>query len=99
MEDDFEKTLLALKAFQHNAMLGNRCRIVNCFEVILAIYFLNPGHIEEMWNNAEGETDSSSLTTSTVAVTSWPANFVVPKECRNELRFNPESKRLSFAGV
>jgi hypothetical protein len=98
MDDDFGKTWLVLKAFQYNAQLGNRHRIIDSFEVILAIYFLNPDHIEEIWNNAEGYPPPSSLTESTVAVSSWPANFSVPKECQNEFRFDPENKQLIFEG-
>lgn len=99
MDNDFEKSLLALKAFQYNALLGEHSRIINCFEVLLAIYFLNPAHIEEMWNNSEGEPPASALLTSTVSITSWPKSFVIPKDCRSALRFDPQSHELIFEGV
>jgi hypothetical protein len=97
-DDDFEKTWLVLKAFQYNAQLGNRNRIINSFEVILAIYFLNPEYIEEMWNNAGEQPPSLSLTESALTVSSWPANFVAPKECLNRFRFNSDDNQIIFEG-
>lgn len=49
IEDDFDKTLTVLEAFEFSNRLGNRYRIINCFEVAVAIYFLNPTHIRKIW--------------------------------------------------
>lgn len=44
-------TLQALQAFQLGEALEHRHRIINCFEVALAIYFLDAGIIEELWTD------------------------------------------------
>jgi len=46
-----EHALQALQAFQLGEAPEHRYQIINCFEVALAIYFLDAGVIEELWND------------------------------------------------
>ena len=51
LDKDEEKTLRVLKTFQYSKL--NRFSMVNCFEIALAIYFLDADVIENLWNRAE----------------------------------------------
>jgi energy-coupling factor transporter ATP-binding protein EcfA2 len=93
-ENDKEKVLQILKAFQYSKTSG--FLIKSCFEVALAIYFLSPDIIQALWDESKGEDRPESNVESVVFVNSWPQNFTVdepikarfwPSENHNEIRF------------
>jgi len=102
-KNDQEKILLVLKAFNYCCSLGYRYRIINCFEVALAIYFLDPEIIEELWQKTEdwekakGCSAPTSWTTSVAVSPSWPPYFVIPAECVG--KFEGQGQKISFRGV
>lgn len=60
-----EHTLLALKAFQYSKARENRFLVINCFEVALALYFLDPEIVEQLWRDS-GEMGDRDYTVTTV---------------------------------
>jgi len=58
-----------LKAFQFSKHPDNRFLIVNCFEAAIAIYFLDPNIINELWTNAE------ACNFNMVYVEDWPKHL------------------------
>jgi len=93
LRDDPERVLMVLKAFQY----GNGI-LINCFEVALAIYFLDPDMIEDLWRGAQGKRFPASWSVSAVAVESWPKAYVVPAQCEG-FRFDEWSGHIVFEGV
>jgi hypothetical protein len=53
---DEESTLAVLKAFQLSRAPENRYLIINCFEAAVAIYFLSPQVVREIWARADRAT-------------------------------------------
>jgi hypothetical protein len=97
VDEDEEKTLIVLKAFQFSKAPENRYLLINCFETALAIYFLNPAIIEKLWRDAEGKDYPATWANSSVMMPTWPVNFVVPENCRRRLQF--DGSEISFEGV
>lgn len=97
MEDDRESVLTVLKAFQSSETFGNCHHLINCFETALAIYFLNAEVIQQLWDEAAKELPQESCVESLVNVQSWPKEFEVPDECKENFWF--DSGRIAFKGV
>lgn len=97
IEGDSERVLTVLKAFQYSKSIENRYYVINCFEVALATYFLNPETIEALWQQSEGEAWRDSALENSVAVSSWPKGFEVPQECRGS--FWQIDDKIFFRGV
>jgi hypothetical protein len=99
IEGDPERTLLALKAFQLSKAPENRYLIINCFEVALAIYFLDPGVIQHIWRSASGQIDEDGVAISSADAAGWPAARPIPDEIGERLTFDPSQGRVVFQGV
>ncbi|MGA2402539.1 MAG: hypothetical protein ABSG91_12675 [Syntrophobacteraceae bacterium] len=80
IEDDPEKTLSVLKAFQFSEAPENRFRIINCFELLLAVYFLNPSIIRAIWDRSNDH-PFPQFATAVEEVSSWPNQFDIPGNC------------------
>jgi hypothetical protein len=91
-----EKTLTVLRALQFSETTKNRYHVVNCFEVALAIYFLDAQIVKGLWDKYVNAPPPDSCVESVVYVTSWPA-FKAPKECEGV--FCHFDQRISFRGV
>jgi hypothetical protein len=52
---DPESTLGVLEAFQYSRAAGNRYLIINCFEAAIALYFLDPRVIKDLWAREPGQ--------------------------------------------
>jgi len=98
-DDDPESVLGVLKAFQYARGSEVRFLLVNCFEVALAIYFLNPEIIVEFWNKAEGIKYPDSWSINKVRVESWPKDYIIPAECQGRFRLDEASSEIVFEGV
>ncbi|HEY0079448.1 MAG TPA: hypothetical protein VGB73_12615 [Pyrinomonadaceae bacterium] len=98
-EDDDESTLLVLKALQFSGDLNMRYRIVNCFEAALAIYFLNPNKIRELWMRDEDAPRPVFWCVSEVETQTWPEKFDAYKICGERFRFDALRRRIVFEGV
>lgn len=98
-KDDPESVLCVLKAFQYAKGSEVRFLLVNCFEVALAIYFLDPDIIEDLWNKAEGKPYPTSWSISTVTVESWPKDYIVPIKFRDRFRLDRAAGEIVFEGV
>jgi len=94
-ENDKEKVLRVLKAFQYGRMNG--FLIINCFETALAIYFLDPDIIQSLWNDSVEKPYPNSAVESIVEVGSWPRNFTVKEKCGSRFWF--DATRIGFKGV
>ena len=97
MYDDKECVLNVLKAFQYSRARENGWLVVNCFETVLAIYFLSPDIIEDLWREAESQPLPISSVESTVTTESSFEQFKIPEELRG--RFEARENVISFAGV
>lgn len=98
-EADPERTLLALKAFQLSKAPENRYLIINSFEVALAIYFLDPEVIQQIWDASQDQVEPDAVSVSSAFAGSWPADRSLPEEIGNRLTFDPSQGRLVFQGV
>jgi hypothetical protein len=96
---DLESTLKVLKAFQYSKAPENRYLIINCFEVALAIYFLDGDTIEQIWTSSGSGSEEESYTLSTVPMDDWPSEWGAPKSLRERLSFDPLSKSLKLQGL
>ncbi|NTU43042.1 MAG: hypothetical protein HGA78_08315 [Nitrospirales bacterium] len=86
-DKDKEKILTVLKAFQFSEAPENRFGIVNCFEVALAIYFLDAAIIQDLWRTCDGRHRAETPTVNSATVQSWPDDFVTPTECKYSFKF------------
>ena len=96
---DEEKTLLVLKAFQYSGEFGARHRIVNCFEVALAVYFLDPEVVAKLWADSDGRPVPASWSFNEVSVESWPEEFDARPVCGDSFAYDAAYGRISFSGV
>ncbi len=94
---DRERVLTVLKAFQFSKAPENGYRVINCFEVAIVIYFLDPVTIEGLWRESEAEPPPASHVWSSTTVAFWPRDFEVPEECQGRLAVN--AGRIGFRGV
>ncbi len=94
-EDNKEKVLRVLKAFQYCKTSG--FLIKNCFELAIAIYFLNPQTINSLWEDAKSEPETN--VESIVLVKSWPQNFTVNDPCKTRFWINRDRNIIGFYGV
>jgi len=91
-----ERVLRVLKAFQYSKM--NRFIIINCFETALAIYFIDPKIIKDLWKDSEkGDDDPEFTVESIVDVDFWPERYVIPESCIERFWF--EKARIGYKGV
>jgi hypothetical protein len=97
LENDREKTLTVLKAFQYSKAPENSFWVINCFEVALAIYFLDPDIIQELWDKSAQKTIPMFSIEGVVQVHSWPKGFEVPEECKDSFEF--DGQRIIFKGL
>lgn len=98
MRDDEESTLLVLKSFQYSRALGGRYLFINCFEVALAVYFLNPSIIGRLWAKSAAGSRPESWLRSEVPVNSWPG-YLLSKDCGGKFTYDWERQRIAFEGV
>ncbi len=96
-QNDSEKVLTVLKAFQYSKAPENCWWVINCFETALAIYFLDPETIKYLWNASAKEPQPNSSIESIVPISSWPKSFKVPKECKGG--FVLDAEKIMFKGV
>jgi hypothetical protein len=54
-EHDPESTLAVLEAFQYSRAAENRYLVINCLEAAIAVYFLDPGVIKDLWAREPGQ--------------------------------------------
>jgi hypothetical protein len=92
-----EKILTVLKALQFSETAKNRYHVVNCFEVALAIYFLNARIVQDLWDEFANQPPPDSCVESVVDVKSWPETFQIPENCEGV--FFPFAQKISFRGV
>lgn len=94
---DEERTLRVLKAFQFSKAPENGFRVINCFEVAIAIYFLDPDVITMLWQRAEHEELPASHVQSSVGVATWPDSLTMPSQCEGRCEYR--GGKLLFRGV
>jgi hypothetical protein len=89
--------LKVLKAFQYSKAPENCWWVINCFEAALAIYFLDRGIIEKLWEDSKGDlVPASYLDSSVPAVWTLPESDV-PDVCKGS--FTSDGKQITFRGV
>lgn len=98
-EEDPEATLLVLKAFQTSGDFGARYALINNFEAALALYFLRPEIVREIWDASEGAAVPHAWSISDVRIGSWPERFAVPPACEGRLHAESRTGRLVFLGA
>jgi len=82
-----------LKAFQFSKHPDNRFLIINCFEAAIAIYFLNPDFIKELWQYPE------SCNYSMVYIDEdWPKDLYSPPICSGKFKYNDINKLITYDG-
>jgi hypothetical protein len=82
VDDNSENVLAVLKAFQFSEAPENRYEIINCFELLLAVYFLDPSTIEKIWDWS-AEQPSLGSATAIEQVKLCPTQFKIPADCLN----------------
>lgn len=96
-ENAKDKVLTVLKSLQFSKSATNRYHVVNCFEVALAMYFINAQVIKELWGEFVDQPPPDSCVESVVNIKSWPETFKTPKECEGV--FFHFDQRIVFKGV
>lgn len=96
-QNDREKVLRVLKAFQYSKTSG--FLIKNCFEVALAIYFLNPKIIQSLWRESKKEPAPETNVESIALVKSWPQNFTTDEPCKTRFDISEDRSEIDFRGV
>lgn len=88
VDNDKEKTLNILRAFEFSKSPDNRYLIINAFEAAIAIEFLNKEIIQEVLNNPD------LYTFNLEPVDSWPDKIQTDQLC-----YNSSDKELTYTGV
>jgi energy-coupling factor transporter ATP-binding protein EcfA2 len=99
VDNDYEKTLLVLKAFQHSQWPETYYPPINCFEACLAIYFLDPNIIQELWEKAKMNAGLVSWPVNTIVAQSWPEHLIVEKGLGDFFSYDKASNEVHFRGV
>lgn len=95
---DKEKTLRVLKAFQFSKK--NHLLIKNCFELALAIYFLDPGLINELWTESERYSIQVSDVESVVELNrGWPESIVIAQHIKKRFWCSDNRRAIYYYGV
>jgi len=94
-----EHILRVLKAFQFSKAPENGYRVINCFEVALATYFLDALIIEDLWKGSQDQPQPKSHVRSTVKLDGKVAEFEIPEALHNRLEFSEANHEISFRGV
>lgn len=95
---DEEKTLRVLKAFQFSQK--NRLLIKNCFEVALAIYFLDPVLINKLWTESDGYSLPDSDVESAIELNQdWPASILIDDHVKKRFRCSDDHRTIYYDGV
>jgi hypothetical protein len=95
IENNEDKTVMILKAFQFSKAPENRYLIINCFETAIAIHFLDKNIIQKVLKNSE-EYDYSM-----VPVEDWPGpeKIEVPPEWKEKFRYDSDDKQIIYEGI
>ena len=97
-KDNFENTLIVLKAIQYCVIPNDLHPIVDAFEVALVIYFLNDETIKEIWKESYGKELPEFPYINKVDL--YPGiDIDVPKEFQDQLKIDHINKKLIFEGV
>lgn len=92
-----EKILTILKAFQYSKNPKKRLLIINCFEVAIAIYFLDSEIIKSLWEESEQrQPPSDSSFESTIESNDDTYKF---KPTALKKRFFIKNKTITFIGL
>jgi hypothetical protein len=95
---DVERTLRVLKAFQYSKT--NKFMVIDCFEAILAIYYLDIEVIEGLWKSSlQIKDQDDSILESRVAYKNWPADFRKKNDEKCKTRFWYTETEIGFKGV
>jgi hypothetical protein len=98
---DREKTLRVLKAFQYSRQ--QELLIKNCFEVTIAIYFLDADIIKSLWaESAQYPLPDSVVETIINMSIRWPDEFESKIEscrCHSRFKVSSDRKEIRFDGV
>lgn len=95
--NDEESILTVLKSFQFSKAIDIHYDVVNCFEAVIAIYYLSPNVIQSLWDNSEKHEIPISSIESIVKCEDFPTNFYIPHELAH--CFHVESGKLLYMGV
>jgi hypothetical protein len=90
VNDDKQKTVAVLKAFQFSEAPANRFSIINGFETAIAINFLNKDIVREVLKLKRPKSYDSSM----ALVDDWPSRTLIPN-----LKYDKNDKRLTYDGV
>ena len=93
MENDRDKILTILKAFQFSKMPEHRYLIINCFEAAIAIAFLNKNILQEILNKPE------FFQYSMIPVKDWPENIEVLSGSKGKIRYDRDRKEITYEGI
>jgi hypothetical protein len=92
-DGDPRKTLAILRAFQFSKGAPNRYLIINGFETAVAISFLDKDIVREVLR------DPDAFDFSIEPVDEWPAQLVLPENCRGRVRYEAGARELVCEGV
>ena len=98
-EKNLENILGVLKAFQYSKAPENRWIIINCFEVAVAIYFLDKDIIEKIWQDSKEKLVPELVRVCTVPVKDWSPTFEIPKDCKDSFKYDETELKIIFSGL
>jgi hypothetical protein len=92
LKNDEESVIAVLRAFEFQKAPENRFYIINAFEALIAIYFLN----KDMVNSVLARPDIYDF--SIVPVSNWPSWFNIPAICDGRFLYDEQHKSICYYG-
>jgi len=93
IDGDAESLVKVLKAFQFGKSPNRNYLIINAFEVVIAINFIDKNLLESVCS----EPDKYDF--SMVYSSDWPSDLDCTSICNDRLLYDKKSKQLEFSGV
>ncbi len=89
---DVCKTAMVLRAFEFSKSQKNRYIIINGFEALVAIYFLDKDIVKSILK------DTTAFDFSCVAVEAWPAHIMPQCICAGSFEYNADQSQVTYLG-
>lgn len=92
IDNDAQKAVGVLRAFEYSKAPTNRYLIINGFEAVVAISFLDKELMKFILN------DSASFDFSCVPVDGWPEHVQSPSTCAAGFQYDADQKQITYVG-
>ena len=97
LDDDNDRVLMVLKAFQFSRTEQHHFWVINALEVAIFTYFVKAETVHLLWAASANDPVAEAPFHAAVTVPSWPSEFEIPPDCVG--RFSYNEKQIAFEGV